>query len=100
MVELHFKMLNPTIPANASIPIPIAMFLCFLIRWIFTNANHIIPPMNAVLESVMMIAAIRMVIIALFNSTVLFVMMNFFMDDNLCFATSSIAGRNAIRKYP
>jgi len=99
-VDSPFSILSPMSPAMM-IPNPVrAIFLCDLIQVIFVKANHIIPPINAVLDSVMMMAAIRMKMIVLFNSTVLFVMINFFMDDNLCLMTSSITGRNAIRKYP
>jgi hypothetical protein len=100
IVELHFKILSPTIPARANIHIPMAIFLCFLIRWIFTKANPMIPPIYSVLESVMMIAAIRMVMIIVFSIACLFAVKNNLSETNFCLKNTIITGKNAIKKYP
>lgn len=59
-----------------------------------------IPPMNAVLESVMMIATIRIPMIALFTIAFLFIEKNVFIDANFCLKSVTMTGKNAIRKYP
>ncbi len=100
MVDAHFKTLNPISPAMTSTNIPIAIFLCFLIRWMLIAANATMPQINAVLESVMMIAAIRNIMMAVFRMVFLFMEKNALIESNFCLKNRTMTGKNAMRKYP
>gem|GEM_PF-3844686 len=100
MVDAHFKMLNPTNHANNNRNIPTDNFLCVLIRLILMKVRPTIPPMNAVLDNVSAIAAIQSAMTMLLMMAVLLAEKNAFIDANFCLQNSSIAGKNAMRKYP
>ena len=100
IVDAHFNALNPMSHRIHMIQIHRARFLCAFIHWILSNANAMIPPMNAVLESVSMIAIIHSAITAIFSIVFLFAVKRFFIEVSLCLKKRTMIGRNAIRKYP
>ena len=99
-VDAHLRMLSPISPAKRAIHIPRESFLCFLIRWMFIIANPTIHQINAVLESVSTMARIRSMLIDILRIVFLFACTNSLMLVNFCLSRTSIAGRNAIKKYP
>ncbi|MEI7918816.1 MAG: hypothetical protein WCH65_00985 [bacterium] len=99
-VDAHFSILTPTNPARIAAAIPRENFLCFLIRWIFTSANHIIHQIYAVLDSVRSIASNRSSIIPIFTIVCLFALTTSLIVVNFCLHSVSMKGRNAIKKYP
>lgn len=99
-VDAHFNRLTPTSPATRIVNIHHARFLCVFIRWTLINANPMIPPINAVLESVNTIAAIHIMSIEIFNIVFLFAVIISCIDVNFCLKNNMITGRNAMRKYP
>ena len=100
MVDAHFQILTPTNPAISMMKIPRDIFLCFLIRWIFINANQTIPPIYAVLESVRIIASIQSIITKPLSMAVTFPLKNSRMEFIFCLHSNTIIGKNAIKKYP
>jgi hypothetical protein len=83
-VDAHLRILTPTNPAMHSVKIPRAIFLCSLIRCILINAIPTIHQINAVLESVTMIASVRRMITDILSIACLFVLKKSFIDVNFC----------------
>lgn len=100
MVDAHLSILSPINPAKNTIPMPHEICLCFLIRCTFIIAKPTIHPINAVLESVSIIAIIRNTTIALLMITFLFMITNSLMFFNFSLQNNITAGKNAIKKYP